>query len=365
MKNKGFSLVELVVSISILAVLTMVLAPTLVAYTERSRAGKDIAAIDEIAEVILLSATDQNVYDELTANRIDGNVSCYIDQSTEESCSNAKVDVQITREGDVVQYIYNDDARKQDEMKFYAAGRMRGVTITFERRTDPADGYIYISDGVINKFSDCAIDIEACPYLCRQIRLILGEKIDLSSQTYRNSEVTVFIRMGSSEETTILEQEPIQIYSQFSGTNVVLDNVPYERAEAAPITNVNNAEKGVIDSIKDVINENEEEIKNAVNGAVNDANAWIDENGDEIKDAVSGAIDGANNWVNENQDEIQDVVDGANGWIEDNKDQIGDAVGGIVDTIVGGSEGDSGEDSGSGSGLGDIIGGLINKWPWK
>ena len=83
MKNKGFTLVELVVTISIMAIMMMVFAPTMIAYTERARMGRDESAMDEVVNALVLSASEQSVYDELTAHRIFDNVSCYIDSETE------------------------------------------------------------------------------------------------------------------------------------------------------------------------------------------------------------------------------------------------------------------------------------------
>lgn len=228
MKNKGFSLVELVVAISILAVFTAVLAPTMMSYTEKSRAAKDIVAMDEIVNAIIINASMQEIYDELLTNRIDGNVSCYIDKSSESELT--RTDIQIDKQGETVQYIFGDDARRLDESKFFAAGLMRGVTITFERTTDPASGYVYIVDGVINKFSDNPVDIETCPWLCRALKQLVGEKVWMPSQTYKNSEITVFVRMGSGIEGTLHEQEHIRAYGQFSGTNLTSSDNQYQRA---------------------------------------------------------------------------------------------------------------------------------------
>ena len=48
MNNKGFSLVELIVVIAIMAVLIGVLAPTLLGNIEKSKLSKDKQAIDEL-----------------------------------------------------------------------------------------------------------------------------------------------------------------------------------------------------------------------------------------------------------------------------------------------------------------------------
>jgi len=66
-KDSGFSLVELIVVIAIIAVLTGVVAPTLFRYIERSREGIDNAAMGEFLNQLYLSAAaDIEAYESVT-----------------------------------------------------------------------------------------------------------------------------------------------------------------------------------------------------------------------------------------------------------------------------------------------------------
>ncbi len=56
--NKGFSLVELIIVIAIMAVLVGVLAPQFIKYVEQSRRGKDIQNADMIKEAIQSAIAD-------------------------------------------------------------------------------------------------------------------------------------------------------------------------------------------------------------------------------------------------------------------------------------------------------------------
>ena len=56
--NKGFSLIELIIVIAIMAVLTAVLAPQLIKYVERSRMAKDIQNIAAADRVLQLAVVD-------------------------------------------------------------------------------------------------------------------------------------------------------------------------------------------------------------------------------------------------------------------------------------------------------------------
>ena len=56
--NKGFSLVELIIVIAIMAVLVGVLAPAYLRYVEKSRKAADIQAIDSVMSAMEVAAID-------------------------------------------------------------------------------------------------------------------------------------------------------------------------------------------------------------------------------------------------------------------------------------------------------------------
>ena len=64
--NKGFSLVELIVVIAIMAVLMVVVAPQFLRYVERARLQKDNQAISEIANAVKIAMADENINANLT-----------------------------------------------------------------------------------------------------------------------------------------------------------------------------------------------------------------------------------------------------------------------------------------------------------
>ncbi|MBQ6888622.1 MAG: prepilin-type N-terminal cleavage/methylation domain-containing protein [Lachnospiraceae bacterium] len=64
--NKGFSLVELIIVIAIMAVLMVVLAPQLLRYVENSRLQRDNSAISEIANAVEIACANEDVAEELT-----------------------------------------------------------------------------------------------------------------------------------------------------------------------------------------------------------------------------------------------------------------------------------------------------------
>lgn len=65
--NKGFSLVELIIVIAIMAVLMVVLAPQLLRYVESSRLQRDNSGISEIANAIEIACANENIAEEIPA----------------------------------------------------------------------------------------------------------------------------------------------------------------------------------------------------------------------------------------------------------------------------------------------------------
>lgn len=70
--NKGFSLVELIIVIAIMAVLMAVLAPQFLRYVERSRLQSDNTTIAEIANACKIAATDENIANAVIASGATG-----------------------------------------------------------------------------------------------------------------------------------------------------------------------------------------------------------------------------------------------------------------------------------------------------
>ncbi|MDR0905906.1 MAG: prepilin-type N-terminal cleavage/methylation domain-containing protein [Oscillospiraceae bacterium] len=66
-RNKGFSLVELIIVIAIMAVLIAVLAPQFIKYVERSRIQKDESAASEVLRAAQIALSEEDVYDALVA----------------------------------------------------------------------------------------------------------------------------------------------------------------------------------------------------------------------------------------------------------------------------------------------------------
>ena len=65
--NKGFSLVELIIVVAIMAVLIGVLAPQYLRYVERSRLQRDNTSMGELANVIKMAGAEESVIQQINA----------------------------------------------------------------------------------------------------------------------------------------------------------------------------------------------------------------------------------------------------------------------------------------------------------
>lgn len=69
--NKGFSLVELIIVVAIMAVLIGVLAPQYLRYVEKSRLQKDNTSIAEIADVIKMMSAEESLIEKFKTSPTD------------------------------------------------------------------------------------------------------------------------------------------------------------------------------------------------------------------------------------------------------------------------------------------------------
>ena len=218
--KSGFSLVELIVVIAIMAIMAAVLAPALLGYVEKSRMQKDDSAMDEVVNSVQLAIADQEVYDDLLPYAVKGNFSCYADNDTSTNIETNKI---FTKGSEY--WLYNDEARKLDETPYIGAGSMRGVTITL--RPDGSGEYV-LKSGIVNQMGAATTKkgdlggaiLEDCEYLYNRLRSTVGDTIKATSQTYRNSDYTIFISMGTTGGNQADAQDAIKVYGQFNGTNL-------------------------------------------------------------------------------------------------------------------------------------------------
>ena len=65
MKNKGFSLVELIIVIAIMAILAAAIAPALIRYIDKSRKADDVAAAETVNTAVNAALANEDAYSEV------------------------------------------------------------------------------------------------------------------------------------------------------------------------------------------------------------------------------------------------------------------------------------------------------------
>ena len=125
--NKGFSLVELIVVIAIMAVLVGVLAPTLVKNIEKSRKSTDLQNLDTLRGAVVTALSDENVNNKV------GNGGTYT-ISTDSTSKKITVTADSTATGGTeLQEALQDSMPSSISMKSKAAGTTAiKVTISSE-----------------------------------------------------------------------------------------------------------------------------------------------------------------------------------------------------------------------------------------
>ncbi|MBR6403582.1 MAG: prepilin-type N-terminal cleavage/methylation domain-containing protein [Eubacterium sp.] len=76
MKNKGFSLVELIIVIAIMAILAAAIAPALIRYIDKSRKSDDVAAAETVGTAVNAALANEDAYSE-AAPKMDGSTTVW------------------------------------------------------------------------------------------------------------------------------------------------------------------------------------------------------------------------------------------------------------------------------------------------
>lgn len=96
MNNKGFSMVELIIVIAIMAILAAALAPALIKYINKSRLSTDISTGTSLASAIQTALTNESAYDTCATIGTQGNPVALSSVSWDTSGTNMKDAVEET-----------------------------------------------------------------------------------------------------------------------------------------------------------------------------------------------------------------------------------------------------------------------------
>lgn len=141
--NKGFSLVELIVVVAIMAVLMGILVPTLVKNVEKSKKQKDASAIEEIRSTMVTTLADPT-YSDIEATIVYDGTTIDVDTPKSiravEPITDTEVKTFLTAvSADVKDWKFTSKAYKaDDEVTFVISGQM--VTVYREAEGESAPG---------------------------------------------------------------------------------------------------------------------------------------------------------------------------------------------------------------------------------
>lgn len=141
--NKGFSLVELIVVVAIMAVLMGILVPTLVKNVEKSKKQKDASAIEEIRSTMVTTLADPT-YSDIEATIVYDSTTIDVDTPKSikavEPITDTEVKTFLTAvSADVKDWKFTSKAYKAaDEVTFVISGQM--VTVYREAEGESVSG---------------------------------------------------------------------------------------------------------------------------------------------------------------------------------------------------------------------------------
>ena len=217
-KNKGFTMVELIVVVAVLAVLMAVLVPSVLKYVENSRMESDNSAMGEVAHSIKLAMSDGEIFDEICAQAVPNNYMTFSDSNS----------------------VYGEATN--DEEFWAPDGAGYAMTVTFMPNDN---GEIVLADGVVNNVAALGgttgdgryinpakqCKLKEMPKLYAKIQSTLGTTITEQFATYKNSAYTVFIEL----ENLGTSYRP-NIYGEWNGTNLSPDCPKALPTQDAPST---------------------------------------------------------------------------------------------------------------------------------
>lgn len=130
MNNKGFSLVELIIVIAIMAILIGVMAPQLLKYVERSRQSKDMQAVDSVHTAIVTSMLDPAVDDAPASGTWSSLANLYGDTSCPNFVAAVQDVVNETNAADIEGTAFESDAFEGQTISIVIADSKVTCTVT-------------------------------------------------------------------------------------------------------------------------------------------------------------------------------------------------------------------------------------------
>lgn len=204
-RKTGFTLVEIIVSIMIIAVLTAVFVPKIVRYVEKTRIQKDDSQMADLTEAIRLASADKDVIDEVNDYATADNFVTFTDSGGEYGIA------------------------KKDGEYWAPDGYGYAMTITWNPNKE-RNGFD-LATGIINDITwgngsvgaqrtissvkQCYFSEMSDKKLYSLVKAVMPEHIRITSGQYKNSSYTIFVILKSSSNRKFVE-----ITGSWNGTNL-------------------------------------------------------------------------------------------------------------------------------------------------
>lgn len=137
--NKGFSLVELIVVVAIMAVLIGVLVPTLVRNVEKSKKQKDISAVEEVRNQLTVALADEKY------SALKGTITCNNGKIELNASSSKTIDPEKTANDYIKEACQNLNAKDTFE-KQLTSKAYGDKTVVFTIGDEKVSAVIKVSD---------------------------------------------------------------------------------------------------------------------------------------------------------------------------------------------------------------------------
>ena len=122
MKNKGFSLVELIIVIAIMAILAAAIAPALIRYIDKSRKSDDVAAAETVGTAVNAALANEDAYSE-AAPSMDGDATVWTAAGTEGIGGTFAQEMSANLGGEAPKVKYNKDNNTTWTVKIQQSGK--------------------------------------------------------------------------------------------------------------------------------------------------------------------------------------------------------------------------------------------------
>lgn len=171
----------------------------------------DESTIDWLASELLIAMGDIDTYDLMKSYVVD-NVSCYAYDKKAGSAEEDRVYIGDEKNG----YYTVDDTWRMSSGEYFAVGKMKGLTITFNPELDENGNYVYIiRNGVINQFvgGKDTLAKEENQLLLDALNFYGEGYFEMTSDAYIKAPVTVFLFMP--------DEPGCRAYAQFGGRDLM------------------------------------------------------------------------------------------------------------------------------------------------